>query len=154
MIIGCVYKRTLKNLVQLIIPDYSGMKCYNLYNNFTKISKKLKIKIEKNMVIVMSKNNEVDVYDVVGRDFGDGEMIPIRQLMFLRLLKVIPELENKILHGRIKDKETEKIRLEYFKVYINACNCINNFTKGYSYKFEKDKLMDFLDVDDIVENTE
>lgn len=106
------------------------------------------------MVIVMSKNNEVDVYDVVGRDFGDGEMIPIRQLMFLRLLKVIPELENKILHGRIKDKETEKIRLEYFKVYINACNCINNFTKGYSYKFEKDKLMDFLDVDDIVENTE
>lgn len=152
MIIGCVYKRTLKNLVQLIIPDYSGMKCYNLYNNFTKISKKLKIKIE-NMVIVMSKNN-VDVYDVVTRMKGDDEVIPIRQIMFLRLLKVIPELENKILNGRIKDKETEKIRLEYFKVYINACNCINNFTKGYSYNYEKDKLMDFLDVDDIVENSE
>ena len=101
----------------------------------------------------MSKNN-VDVYDVVTRMKGDDEVIPIRQVMFLRLLKVIPELENKILNGRIKDKETEKIRLEYFKVYINACNCINNFTKGYSYIYEKDKLMDFLDVDDIVENSE
>ena len=100
----------------------------------------------------MKHDNEVDVYDVVSRMKDDGEVIPIRQLMFLRLLKVIPELENKILNGRIKDKETEKIRLEYFKVYINACNCINNFTKGYSYNFEKDKLMDYLDVTDIGEN--
>ena len=106
------------------------------------------------MVIIMSRDNNVDVYDVVSRMNGEDEIIPIRQLMFLRLLKVIPELENKILNGRIKDKETEKIRLEYFKVYINACNCINNFTKGYSYNFEKDKLIDFLDVDDIGENGE
>lgn len=97
------------------------------------------------------KKNNVDVYDVVSKN---GDVIPIRQLMFLRLLKVIPEIENKILNGRIKDKETEKIRLEYFKVYINACNCINNFTKGYSYNYEKDKLMDFLDVDDIGESGE
>ena len=102
----------------------------------------------------MSKENEINVYDVISRDVGDGEFIPIRQLMFLRLLKVIPELENKILNGRIKDKETEKIRLEYFKVYINACNCINNFTKNYSYKFEKDKLVEYLDADDVGENSE
>ena len=102
----------------------------------------------------MKNNNDVNVYDVVGRMNGDDEIIPIRQLMFLRLLKVIPELENKILNGRIKDKETEKIRLEYFKVYINACNCINNFTKGYSYNFEKDKLMEYLDVDEIGESGE
>ena len=65
------------------------------------------------MVIVMSKNN-VDVYDVVTRMKGGDEVIPIRQVMFLRLLKVIPELENKILNGRIKDKETEKIRFRIF----------------------------------------
>ena len=106
------------------------------------------------MLVMFMKNDNVDVYDIVSKATGDGEFIPIRQLMFLRLLKVIPELENKILNGRIKDKETEKIRLEYFKVYINACNCINNFTKGYSYNFEKDKLIDFLDVDDIGENGE
>ena len=94
----------------------------------------------------MSKNNNVDVYDVASEN---GSAISIRQLMFLRLLKIIPELENKILNGRIKDKETEKIRLEYFKVYINACNCINNFTKGYAYKYDKDMLVDYLDVDDI-----
>ena len=101
----------------------------------------------------MSKNNNDDIYDVVTINSADGELIPIRQLMFLKLLKIIPELENKILNGRIKDKETEKIRLEYFKTYINACNCINNFTKGYSYKFDKDKLMDFLDVDDDVDDS-
>lgn len=108
------------------------------------------------MVITVSKNNNnVDVYEVVTVSNYDGdEVIPIRQLMFLKLLKIIPELENKIMNGRIKDKETEKIRLEYFKTYINACNCINNFTKGYSYSFEKDKLMDFLDVDDIDDSGE
>ena len=53
-----------------------------------------------------------------------------------------------------KIRKLKKLGLEYFKVYINACNCINNFTKGYSYNYEKDKLMDFLDVDDIVENSE
>ena len=99
----------------------------------------------------MSKNNNIDVYDVASSVRNDN-MIPIRQLMFLRLLKIIPELENKILNGRIKDKETEKIRLEYFKVYINACNCINNFTKDYSYNYDKNTLVEYLDVDDIGEN--
>lgn len=135
------------------------VKC-NLYRTFTltftKISTSIIFFTIDDLITKVGDNmdeNNVDVYDVVSRMKGDDEVIPIRQLMFLRLLKVIPELENKILNGRIKDKETEKIRLEYFKVYINACNCINNFTKGYSYNFEKDKLMDFLDVD-VGENTE
>ena len=93
----------------------------------------------------------VDVYDVASAKaslftVNDGDEIAIRKFMMLRLLKIIPEIENKILHGRIKDKETEKIRIEYFKQYINICNCINNFTKDASYRFEKGMLKNYLDI--------
>lgn len=110
----------------------------------------------------MKNNNniesDVDVYDVAAQKsalFGinDDDEISIRKFMMLRLLKIVPELENKILNGRINDKESEKIRLEYFKQYVNVCNCINNFTKDATYKIQKDMLKDFLDVD-IVENQE
>ena len=123
----------------------------------------------------MKKNNEsetvevtekvdVDVYDVASKKatlfaINDDDEIAIRKFMMLRLLKIIPEIENKILHGRIKDKETEKIRIEYFKQYINICNCINNFTKDASYRIEKQMLKNYLDFDiaddfDSVENPE
>ena len=72
--------------------------------------------------------------------------ISIEKFMVLRILKILPELENKILHGRIKDKETEKIRLEYYKQYVNICNSINNFTKDASYRIPTDKLKDLLDM--------
>lgn len=116
--------------------------------------------------MIMKNNNDnvdgVDVYDVASQkanliSFNSGDEISIRKFMMLRLMKIIPELENKILHGRIKDKESEKIRLDYFKQYINLCNCINNFTKGGSYKVDKELLKSFLDSDivddfDIIEN--
>lgn len=114
----------------------------------------------------MKKNNDennVNVYDVASKSesllgIGNDDVVPIRKFMMLRLLKIIPELENKILHGRIKDKESEKIRLEYFKQYINICNCINNFTKDASFTVDKNVLINYLDdgvVDDfIVENSE
>ena len=125
--------------------------------------------------MIMKKDNEiemvdetekidVDVYDVASAkatmfSINDNDEIAIRKFMMLRLLKIIPEIENKILHGRIKDKETEKIRIEYFKQYINICNCINNFTKDASYRFEKGMLKNYLDIDvaddfDFVENPE
>ena len=72
--------------------------------------------------------------------------ISIEKFMVLRILRILPELENKILHGRIKDKETEKIRLEYYKQYVNICNSINNFTKDACYRIPIDKLKDLLDM--------
>lgn len=106
---------------------------------------------------------DVDVYDVASAkatlfSINDENEIAIRKFMMLRLLKIIPEMENKILNGRIKDKETEKIRIEYIKQYINICNCINNFTKDASYRVEKEMLKNYLDIDAadnfIVENPE
>ena len=117
----------------------------------------------------MKNNNDniggADVYEIASKKstlsaMNDGDEISIRKFMILRLLKIIPELENKILHGRIKDKESEKIRLDYFRQYINLCNCINNFTKDATIgdsRFDKNVLKGFLDVDivddfDIIEN--
>lgn len=37
-------------------------------------------------------------------------------------------MEKKILTGRIKNPEKEKIRLEYIKAYINGCNCFKSIT--------------------------
>ena len=124
-----------------------------------------------NLVMIMKKDNDiefdaesdVDVYEVAASKTTmyslDADDVAIRKFMMLRLLKIIPELENKILHGRIKDKETEKIRLDYIRQYINLCNCINNFTKDASYRIEKGMLKNYLDIDvaddfDFVENPE
>ena len=55
---------------------------------------------------------------------------------------------------RITEDEVTRTTFSLLTVIKTIYLCINNFTKGYSYNYEKDKLMDFLDVDDIVENSE
>ena len=40
----------------------------------------------------------------------------------------LEEMEKKILNGRIKNPDAEKIRLEYIKAYINGCNCFKSIT--------------------------
>lgn len=95
------------------------------------------------------KNEDDMIYELASQkdlfNNNTGE-ISIEKFIVLRILKILPELENKILHGRIKDKETEKIRLEYYKQYVNICNSINNFTKDASYRIPTDKLKDLLDM--------
>ena len=95
-------------------------------------------KIEDDMIYELASQK-----DLFNNNTGE---ISIEKFMVLRILKILPELENKILHGRIKDKETEKIRLEYYKQYVNICNSINNFTKDASYRIPTDKLKDLLDM--------
>lgn len=95
------------------------------------------------------KNEDDMIYELASQkdlfNNNTGE-ISIEKFMVLRILRILPELENKILHGRIKDKETEKIRLEYYKQYVNICNSINNFTKDACYRIPIDKLKDLLDM--------
>ena len=95
-------------------------------------------KIEDDMIYELASQK-----DLFNNNTGE---ISIEKFMMLRILKILPELENKILHGRIKDKETEKIRLEYYKQYVNICNSINNFTKDACYRIPIDKLKDLLDM--------
>ena len=54
----------------------------------------------------------------------------LKQLLSLNLYKILQEMEKKILTGRIKNPEKEKIRLEYIKAYINGCNCFKSITNN------------------------
>ena len=76
------------------------------------------------------------------------EQVSLKQVLSLKLFKMIQELEHKILTGRIKDKEAEKIKLEYIKTYVNACNCFNTISKGTNNYYNKSALMKFVDIDE------
>lgn len=52
----------------------------------------------------------------------------LKQILSLNLYKILQEMEKKILTGRIKNPDAEKIRLEYIKAYINGCNCFKSIT--------------------------
>lgn len=78
-----------------------------------------------------------------------GEQVSLKQILSLKLFKMIQELEHKIINGRIKDKEAEKIRLEYIKTYVNACNCFNNISKDIKNDYDKGDLLTFVDTSNI-----
>lgn len=60
---------------------------------------------------------------------GDGDpSINLKQILSLNLYKILEEMEKKILNGRIKNPEAEKIRLQYIKAYIQGCNCFKSIT--------------------------
>ena len=63
-------------------------------------------------------------------------------------------MNNKLVNGRIKDKEVEKIRVDYLKTYINACNCfINLVNKGnVNVIYDKNVLKDFINLEDAIFN--
>lgn len=76
------------------------------------------------------------------------EKVNIREVVFLRQFKLLQEIENKILNGRIKDKETEKIKLQYYKVYLQAISTFIQLSKGVnSIYYDKEMLEDLINAD-------
>jgi len=80
----------------------------------------------------------------------------LKQILSLNLYKILQEMEKKIINGRIKNPEKEKIRLDYIKAYINGCNCFNTITNnanaGTIYDNESikkylDTSMDMVDIE-------
>ncbi|MBR2651785.1 hypothetical protein IKD56_00050 [bacterium] len=92
---------------------------------------------------------------------SDKKVMDIRQILALKLFQIMMSIDKKIINGKIRDKEAEKIRLEYIKSFVNACNCFNNLCKndGVGSDFEIDVLKKFVGndyelPDIIVENSE
>ena len=56
-------------------------------------------------------------------------------------------MEKKILTGRIKNPDAEKIRLEYIKAYINGCNCFKSITDNGNAgtMYESDVIKKYLE---------
>lgn len=80
------------------------------------------------------------------------QQIDLKEVVTLNLFKTINSMNNKLINGRIKDKEIEKIRIDYLKTYVNACNCfINLVNKGkINVKYDKDTLTNFINLEDTI----
>ena len=77
-----------------------------------------------------------------------AEKVSLKEIVFLRQFKLLQELENKILNGRIKDKETEKIKLQYYKVYLNAVSIFIKLANSVkSPYYDKDIIEDLINLD-------
>ncbi len=82
------------------------------------------------------------------------EQINLKEVITLNLFKTITSMNNKLINGRIKDKDAEKIRIDYLKTYVSACNCfINLINKGnVNVIYDKNKVKDFVNLDDAIFN--
>lgn len=75
------------------------------------------------------------------------EVINIDDVINLKLVGAMEHLEDKILNGRIKNPETEKIKLEYYKIYLKTIKTYIDLQNKplKADNIEKTKLGVFLD---------
>ena len=78
-----------------------------------------------------------------------AENIDLKDVLLLNLFNTINSMNDKLINGRIKDKEAEKIRIDYLKTYINAYNCFINLVKNTKANtiYDKKIVKAFADVD-------
>ena len=110
-------------------------------------------------VVMIMKNNDNDLFTTATlkpkpldiEPFTDDgkEVIDIRQLLALKLFQIMMSMDKKITNGKIRDKDAEKIRLDYIKSFINACNCFNSLCKnsGVGHDFDVETLKAFIGLD-------
>lgn len=81
-----------------------------------------------------------------------AEQINLRDVLVLNLFKTINAMNDKLVNGRIKDKDAEKIRIDYLKTYINACNCFTNLVNktNANTMYDKQTIKSFMDLEDIL----
>lgn len=77
-------------------------------------------------------------------DSGIEEKIEIKEVLSIKLLKLMADLEDKITNGRIKDKDTEKIRIDYYKTYITTINTYLKLSKDTRTKYNKEEVITLL----------
>ena len=78
-----------------------------------------------------------------------AENINLTDVLVLNLFNTINAMNDKLNNGRIKDKEAEKIRIDYLKTYINAYNCFINLVKNTNANtvYDKKIVKNFTDID-------
>ena len=81
-----------------------------------------------------------------------AENINLQDILLLNLFKTINSMNDKLINGRIKDKEAEKIRIDYLKTYINACNCFTNIVNKthVNTTYDKSIIESFMNLDDLL----
>ena len=76
--------------------------------------------------------------------FELGDVIYMHDLLTYKLLNILMNLEYKIEKGRIKDKQSEKIKLQYYNTYVSTVNTLIRLNQGRSPKYDKDKFEKFI----------
>ena len=87
---------------------------------------------------ILIKTTKTDGFMKMGK-----ETVNLKQVLSLNLYKILEKKKKKILSGRIKNPEKEKIRLDYIKAYINGCNCFKAMTGNV--KYDPDIITEYLD---------
>lgn len=92
-------------------------------------------------------DNEILIKTTERHNSFSNDHINLKDVLSLRLYKILEEMEKKILNGRIKNPEKEKIRLEYIKAYINGCNCFKSITDNQNSTtvYDTDRIKEYLD---------
>jgi len=57
----------------------------------------------------------------------------IRKYFIGRMIETIEYMSAKVFSGRVRDKDSENVRINQMKVIINACNVGNRILKDFEY---------------------
>jgi hypothetical protein len=92
-------------------------------------------------------DNEMLIKTTERHSSFSNDHINLKDVLSLRLYKILEEMEKKILTGRIKNPDAEKIRLEYIKAYINGCNCFKSITDNQNATtiYDTDRIREYLE---------
>lgn len=98
--------------------------------------------MDNEILIKTTEKKETGVFST-----GEDPKVNLKQILSLNLYKILEEMEKKILKGRIKNPDAEKIRLEYIKAYINGCNCFKSITDNETAGtiYDTDIIKEYLD---------
>ena len=69
---------------------------------------------------------------------SENDSEEIRKYFIDRMIQTIEFMSAKVFSGRVRDKDSENIRINQMKVIINACNVGNRILKDFEY----DKLLE------------
>ena len=122
----------------------------NLYDVFTE-ERELREENPNYKGIYKGSPFQIDDTDVFGEPayIGTGEFVDevdLDSVLHLKLIEVIEELGNKLTKGRLKNVETEKVRLSYYKLYLDSIKTYLDFKKNRvgNYKVDVNKLEPIL----------
>ena len=93
-----------------------------------------------NKVITMTKKNNkvIKKFEVTEID-SNAPNHDIRSFFINTAIQTINYMGNKAYNGRIRDKESEKIKIQQLKLIVNACNVGNRILKDRQLDdYEKD----------------
>ena len=84
-------------------------------------------------------------------EYSKTNVVRIKNLLSYKMIGLLLNLEYKIENGRIKDKDAEKIKLQYFNTYISGVNTLirlHSLDDGANPFYDKETINNFMNTID------